>query len=239
MILEQVLTRDLGCAAYVVGCDHIGEAIVVDPPLHVQPVLDAAGSNGLQLVGVIETHTHADHVAGHGVLAAALGAWIATHPLGRPGVPLAADRRRRSHRPRARRARRPAHAGPPARALLHRGLGSRAQRRAVDPPDRRLAVRRRRRAARPRGRRQTRAPRASTARCTGGSRASATASRCSPGTSPARSAGGRCRRAPPPRSASSAATTACWPRCPPDRVRAPRQRATWRRSLRRWRASSS
>jgi hydroxyacylglutathione hydrolase len=88
MILEQILTRDLGCAAYVVGCDHVGEAIVIDPPLHVQPVLDACERNGLRLVGVIETHTHADHVAGHGVLATTLGTWIATHPLGRPAYPF-------------------------------------------------------------------------------------------------------------------------------------------------------
>jgi hydroxyacylglutathione hydrolase len=84
VILEQILTHDLGCAAYVVGCDHVGEAIVVDPPLHVRPVLEACERHGLRLVGVIETHTHADHVAGHGVLAAGLGTWVATHPLGRP-----------------------------------------------------------------------------------------------------------------------------------------------------------
>jgi hydroxyacylglutathione hydrolase len=87
MILEQVLTRDLGCAAYVVGCDHIHEAIVVDPPLHVEPVLEVCRRHGLRLVGVIETHTHADHVAGHGVLARTLGTWVATHPLGEPAYP--------------------------------------------------------------------------------------------------------------------------------------------------------
>jgi glyoxylase-like metal-dependent hydrolase (beta-lactamase superfamily II)/rhodanese-related sulfurtransferase len=88
MILEQILTHDLGCAAYVIGCEHVEEAIVVDPPLHVQPVLDVCDRYGLRLVGVIETHTHADHVAGHGVLAATLGTWIATHPLGRPEYPF-------------------------------------------------------------------------------------------------------------------------------------------------------
>jgi hydroxyacylglutathione hydrolase len=87
MILEQILNRDLGCAAYLVGCDHVGEAIVVDPPLHVEPVLEACRRHDLRLVGVIETHTHADHVAGHGVLASRLGVWIATHPLGNPGYP--------------------------------------------------------------------------------------------------------------------------------------------------------
>ena len=88
MILEQVLTRDLGCAAYVVGCDHVDEAVVVDPPLHVEPVLEVCRRHGLRLVGVIETHTHADHVGGHGVLASTLGTWIATHPLGEPAYPF-------------------------------------------------------------------------------------------------------------------------------------------------------
>jgi glyoxylase-like metal-dependent hydrolase (beta-lactamase superfamily II)/rhodanese-related sulfurtransferase len=88
MILEQVLTRDLGCAAYVVGCDHVHEAVVVDPPLHVGPVLEVCRRHGLRVVGVIETHTHADHVAGHGVLARETGAWIAAHPLGGPGYPF-------------------------------------------------------------------------------------------------------------------------------------------------------
>ena len=238
MILEQVLTRDLGCAAYVVGCDHVGQAIVVDPPLHVQPVLDVCRQHGLELVGVIETHTHADHVAGHGVLAAAARR-VDRDPSARAArVRVAGDRRRRPDRPRARRAGRPAHAGPPARALLHRDRGSRARRRALDPPDGRLAVRRRRRAARPRGRgrrgRRGPLPLAASA----DSRGSATASRSFPGTSPARSAVGRCRRVPPPPSASSGSTTPCWPRCPRTGSCASRTR-TWHPSLRRWRESSS
>jgi hydroxyacylglutathione hydrolase len=79
MIFEQVLNRDLGCAAYVVGCQQSGEAVVVDPPLHVAPVLEACAREGARLVGVIETHTHADHVSGHGVLASQHGCWIAIH----------------------------------------------------------------------------------------------------------------------------------------------------------------
>jgi glyoxylase-like metal-dependent hydrolase (beta-lactamase superfamily II)/rhodanese-related sulfurtransferase len=82
MIFEQILTDDLGCAAYVVGCQASGEAVVVDAPLHAEPVLAACARHDARLVGVLETHTHADHVSGHGVLAAATGAWIGVHPLG-------------------------------------------------------------------------------------------------------------------------------------------------------------
>jgi glyoxylase-like metal-dependent hydrolase (beta-lactamase superfamily II)/rhodanese-related sulfurtransferase len=81
VIFEQIVLRDLGCAGYVVGCQKAGEAVVVDPPLHVGPVLEACRRHDATLVGVIETHTHADHVSGHGTLALRHGAWIAAHPL--------------------------------------------------------------------------------------------------------------------------------------------------------------
>jgi glyoxylase-like metal-dependent hydrolase (beta-lactamase superfamily II)/rhodanese-related sulfurtransferase len=80
VIFEQLVSRDLGCACYVVGCEKAAQALVVDPPLDVAPVLAACRLHGAALVGVIETHTHADHVSGHGVLAARHGAWIAIHP---------------------------------------------------------------------------------------------------------------------------------------------------------------
>jgi glyoxylase-like metal-dependent hydrolase (beta-lactamase superfamily II) len=211
MILEQVLTHDLGCAAYIIGCDHVEEAIVVDPPLHVQPVLDVCDRYGLRLVGVIETHTHADHVAGHGVLAASHGTWIATHPLGRPAYPF-----------------RPIEDGDrivlgqvslevlhtPGHRPEHCCIAVSDLERADDPwillsgdslfvgdvarPD--LAV--------------------------GGdegaeglyrslSQASATASRSFRATSPDLPAAARCQPEPRPPSASSGATTGCSPRCPP------------------------
>jgi hydroxyacylglutathione hydrolase len=81
MIFEQIVWRDLGCASYVVGCQVAGEAVVIDPPLDVREVLAVCERNDARLVGVIETHTHADHVSGHGVLAHRLGAWIAIHEI--------------------------------------------------------------------------------------------------------------------------------------------------------------
>ena len=79
MIFEQIVWRDLGCASYLVGCQECAKAIVVDPPLDVDLVLSACERVGARLIGIIETHTHADHVSGHGLLAAQTDAWIAVH----------------------------------------------------------------------------------------------------------------------------------------------------------------
>jgi glyoxylase-like metal-dependent hydrolase (beta-lactamase superfamily II)/rhodanese-related sulfurtransferase len=81
MIFEQIVWRDLGCASYLVGCQVAGEAVVVDPPLDVREVLALCTRHGAKLVGVIETHTHADHVSGHGILAQQHGCWIAIHEI--------------------------------------------------------------------------------------------------------------------------------------------------------------
>jgi hydroxyacylglutathione hydrolase len=81
VIFEQIVWRDLGCASYLVGCQAAGEAVVVDPPLDVREVLALCQRHGARLVGVIETHTHADHVSGHGVLAQHRGCWIAIHEI--------------------------------------------------------------------------------------------------------------------------------------------------------------
>ena len=81
MIFEQIVWRDLGCAAYLVGCQVAGEAVIVDPPLDVREVLAVCKRHDAKLVGVIETHTHADHVSGHGVLAQQHGCWIGIHEV--------------------------------------------------------------------------------------------------------------------------------------------------------------
>jgi len=69
LLFQQFLNDDLGCAAYLVGDEQAGVAIVVDPPYYVDPVLATAERHDVRLVGVLETHTHADHVSGHGRLA--------------------------------------------------------------------------------------------------------------------------------------------------------------------------
>jgi len=79
VLFQQFLNDDLGCASYLVGDEQAGVAVVVDPPYHVEPVLAAAERHEVQLVGVLETHTHADHVSGHGRLALEHGVPIRVH----------------------------------------------------------------------------------------------------------------------------------------------------------------
>ncbi|MCU4926600.1 rhodanese-like domain-containing protein [Halobacteria archaeon AArc-dxtr1] len=60
----QVQRRAKGCLGYVVGCPETGEAVVVDPTADTDEFVIAAEESGLEIVGVIDTHVHADHVSG-------------------------------------------------------------------------------------------------------------------------------------------------------------------------------
>ena len=79
MIFRQIIHDDLGCASYLIGDEHAGVAAVVDPQLDIDEYLRLARYLGVRIEHVLETHNHADHVSGHGRLAAATGATIHIH----------------------------------------------------------------------------------------------------------------------------------------------------------------
>jgi hydroxyacylglutathione hydrolase len=79
MIFRQITHDDLGCASYLVGDEKAGVAAVVDPRFEVDEYLELARYMGVRIEHVFETHNHADHVSGHGRLAAATGATIHIH----------------------------------------------------------------------------------------------------------------------------------------------------------------
>jgi hydroxyacylglutathione hydrolase len=79
MIFRQIIHDDLGCASYLVGDAGAGVAAVVDPKLEIDEYLELARYLGVSIEHVLETHNHADHVSGHGRLAAATGATIHVH----------------------------------------------------------------------------------------------------------------------------------------------------------------
>jgi hydroxyacylglutathione hydrolase len=85
MIFRQFTHDDLGCASYLVGDSHAGVAAVVDPKFDIDEYLLAARYLGVHIDHVLETHNHADHVSGHGRLAAATGATIHIHRLAEAG----------------------------------------------------------------------------------------------------------------------------------------------------------
>jgi hydroxyacylglutathione hydrolase len=69
VIFRQFVDDDLGCASYLVGDGTAGEAAIVDPSYEIERYLRAAEQEDVRIVRVLETHTHADHVSGHGRLA--------------------------------------------------------------------------------------------------------------------------------------------------------------------------
>ena len=79
MIFRQIVHDDLGCASYLVGDEHASVAAVVDPRFEIARYLELARYTGVDIEHVLETHNHADHVSGHGRLAAATGATIHIH----------------------------------------------------------------------------------------------------------------------------------------------------------------
>jgi hydroxyacylglutathione hydrolase len=88
VLFRQLLDDDLGCASYLIGDETAGEAVVVDPAYAIEPYLEEAEQVGVRIVGVLETHTHADHVSGHGRLALEHGVPVSIHPLAEPEFPF-------------------------------------------------------------------------------------------------------------------------------------------------------
>jgi hydroxyacylglutathione hydrolase len=60
MIYDEKLAE----AAYLIGCQRSGEAIVIDPERDVDRYEKLAAANGLKIVAVAETHIHADFISG-------------------------------------------------------------------------------------------------------------------------------------------------------------------------------
>jgi hydroxyacylglutathione hydrolase len=88
VLLRQFVDDDLGCASYLIGDPSKGEAFLVDPAYAIEQYLAAADDAGVHIVRVLETHTHADHVSGHGRLALEHGVPISVHPLAEPEFPF-------------------------------------------------------------------------------------------------------------------------------------------------------
>jgi glyoxylase-like metal-dependent hydrolase (beta-lactamase superfamily II)/rhodanese-related sulfurtransferase len=84
LIFRQITHDDLGCASYLIGDDSAGVAAVVDPRFEIDDYLRLARYLRVSIEHVLETHNHADHVSGHGRLAAATGARIHVHRLAEP-----------------------------------------------------------------------------------------------------------------------------------------------------------
>ena len=74
MYFKQFLHDNLGCSSYFIASRDSREAAVIDPQRDVQQYVDLAAERGYNIVAIVDTHLHADHVTGNRDLAAATGA---------------------------------------------------------------------------------------------------------------------------------------------------------------------
>jgi hydroxyacylglutathione hydrolase len=76
MLVRRFYDDRLAQASYLIGCQRLGEAIVIDPARDVAPYLEAARQEGMRITRVTETHIHADFVSGARELASQTGAQL-------------------------------------------------------------------------------------------------------------------------------------------------------------------
>lgn len=76
MIFRQYLNESLSCASYLIGCPTLGVAAVVDPQPGATDYELEARRFGLQIMDVIDTHVHADHLSAAPELARSTGATL-------------------------------------------------------------------------------------------------------------------------------------------------------------------
>ncbi len=76
MFMRMIYDDKLAQAAYLIGCQATGEAVVIDPERDVDRYIDLATANELRIVATAETHIHADFVSGSRELAERVGAKV-------------------------------------------------------------------------------------------------------------------------------------------------------------------
>ncbi|MFE9096995.1 rhodanese-like domain-containing protein [Streptomyces sp. NPDC007264] len=76
MFFAQYYLDCLSQASYMIADESTGQAVVIDPRRDISEYLADAEARGYTVVGVVNTHFHADFIAGHLEMAARTGAWI-------------------------------------------------------------------------------------------------------------------------------------------------------------------
>ncbi|HEV2316494.1 MAG TPA: MBL fold metallo-hydrolase [Thermoplasmata archaeon] len=76
LFLRQFPRRESGCLSYLLADPVDHAAVLLDPGHEVEPYLAELRRGDWKLRAIVETHTHADHLAGHAALSARTGAPI-------------------------------------------------------------------------------------------------------------------------------------------------------------------
>lgn len=74
MFFQHIYDKSLAQASYFIGCQKAGVAAVIDPKRDVDTYIEIAKQNNMKITHILETHIHADFLAGSRELAALTGA---------------------------------------------------------------------------------------------------------------------------------------------------------------------
>ena len=81
MILETLQVTDFATNCYVIGCEKTRRGAVIDPGGNAPLILDALGGLGLEIVYIINTHGHIDHIDANGLVQQETGAQLVVHAM--------------------------------------------------------------------------------------------------------------------------------------------------------------
>ena len=84
MIVKRFFEPKLAQASYLIGCTVARECVVIDPNRDAEQYIKMAEAEGVRIVGVTETHIHADYLSGSRELAARTGATLYVSDEGGP-----------------------------------------------------------------------------------------------------------------------------------------------------------
>ena len=76
MLFRMLYDDNLAQAAYLIGCQRTGEALVIDPERDVDRYIEAAAKEGMKITAITETHIHADFLSGAREMAERTGAHL-------------------------------------------------------------------------------------------------------------------------------------------------------------------
>lgn len=84
MLFRMLYDDKLAQAAYLIGCQQTGEALIVDPQRDVARYINEADKEGLKITAITETHIHADFLSGAREMAERTGAKVYLSDEGGP-----------------------------------------------------------------------------------------------------------------------------------------------------------
>lgn len=80
MIFRQLFDADTWTYTYLLGCERTRRAVLIDPvAAEVDAYISLLDQQGLKLVYTLETHVHADHITGSGLLRERVGSKSVVH----------------------------------------------------------------------------------------------------------------------------------------------------------------